>query len=131
MCIRDRCNNWLQFLIRDDKLHLHVTIRSNDAMWGWSGINTFEWSLLHEMVATELAIDVGPVTYFIGNLHLYEPHWNRAMKIVEYANSCEPLYGVNGAKRVPFDVRFDVLDKALDMWFDAENTVRQRHVRPE
>ena len=45
------CNNWVHFLARDGKLHAHVAIRSNDVMWGWSGINSFEWSILNQVVA--------------------------------------------------------------------------------
>jgi len=50
------CNNWLHFLIRDGHLVLNVVTRSNDIMWGFSGINTFEWSVLHEMMAFWLGV---------------------------------------------------------------------------
>ena len=45
------CNNWLHFLVRDGVVQLHVATRSNDIMWGWSGINAFEWSVLVQVVA--------------------------------------------------------------------------------
>jgi thymidylate synthase len=66
------CNNWLHFLRREGRVDLNVTIRSNDILWGFSGINTFEWSVLHEMMAHWLSLDVGQVTFFISSLHLYE-----------------------------------------------------------
>lgn len=37
------CNNWLDWLVRGGKLHLGIALRSNDAVWGFSGINSFEW----------------------------------------------------------------------------------------
>lgn len=72
------CNNWLHFLSRDGYLNLHVTIRSNDLMWGWSGINAFEWSALQEIVASLLGIMVGELHFSISSLHLYDRHWKKA-----------------------------------------------------
>lgn len=77
------CNNWLQFLVRNNCLNMLVVIRSNDLMWGWSGINTFEWSVLQEVLAHTLHLKVGSATYFIGSMHLYAPHIDRAKKIVQ------------------------------------------------
>src|SRR5579884_2635761 len=37
------CNNWIHWLVRDNHLHMNVAVRSNDIMWGFSGINAFEW----------------------------------------------------------------------------------------
>jgi thymidylate synthase len=45
------CTNWLHFTVRDNKLDLSIAVRSNDIMWGFSGINTFEWSVVQEMMA--------------------------------------------------------------------------------
>lgn len=120
------CNNWLQFLIRDGQLHLHVTVRSNDAMWGWSGIDTFEWSVLHEIVANSLGVEVGPVTYFIGSLHLYEPHWKRAQQIVDDAPAAQSLYSTTIALRTK--LRYQDLDAMLADWFTGEARVREAHV---
>ena len=63
------CNNWVHFLARDGKLHAHVAIRSNDAMWGWSGINSFEWSILNQVVAAYAGLHPGTITYDISSLH--------------------------------------------------------------
>jgi len=38
-------------MIRDGKLHMNVIVRDNDAVWGFSEINSFEWSVLQEMMA--------------------------------------------------------------------------------
>ena len=78
------CNNWLQFLIRDGKLEMHVVARSMDIVWGFSGINSFEWSVLHELIAVALGVEVGTQTYFVGSLHLYEKHLSRADAILRH-----------------------------------------------
>jgi len=77
------CNNWLSFIIRDGKLHTHVAVRSNDAFWGLSGINAFEWTFLGQVVAYLVGVEPGSLTFSTTSLHLYEPHWERAEKIVE------------------------------------------------
>lgn len=66
------CNNWLHFVRRAGRLDLNVSIRSNDILWGFSGINTFEWSVLQEMMAFWLGLPVGQVNFFISSLHLYD-----------------------------------------------------------
>jgi thymidylate synthase len=75
------CNNWLHFLVRDGKLHLHVAIRSNDLIWGWSGINAFEWSALQEIVASIVGVEVGTLEFSISSLHIYERHFQRAEQL--------------------------------------------------
>src|SRR5699024_2695029 len=77
------CNNWVHFLARDGVLHAHVAIRSNDAMWGWSGINSFEWSILTQVVAAYAGLMPGTITYDISSLHLYERHYDKAQRIVD------------------------------------------------
>lgn len=72
------CNNWLHFLSRGGKLDLHVAIRSNDLVWGWSGINQFEWSVLLEVVAYYTGLQVGRIHYAVSSLHMYDRHWDKA-----------------------------------------------------
>lgn len=76
------CNNWMQFMIREGKLEMFVAQRSSDILWGFSGINTFEWSVLQELMASWLNVGVGNLHYFISSLHLYDRHYDRALKIV-------------------------------------------------
>lgn len=80
------CNTFLQFQSRLGQLHMTVSVRSNDIMWGWSGINAFEWSTMQEIVASLLGIQVGTLTFNIGSLHLYDWHWKKAAGIVEASN---------------------------------------------
>lgn len=72
------CNNWLHFLSRNNVLDLHVAIRSNDLVWGWSGINQFEWSVLLEVVAHYAGLQVGRIHYATSSLHMYDRHWDKA-----------------------------------------------------
>lgn len=80
------CNNWIHWLIRDNTLHMNVAQRSSDIMWGFSGINYFEWSVLHQLMASWTGSRVGRLTYFISSLHIYEPHWDKANIILRDAS---------------------------------------------
>jgi len=116
------CTNWLHFVVRDGRLDLSVAVRSNDLVWGFSGINTFEWSVLHEMVATWLDVEPGLVHYFISSLHVYERHWERGRRIV-----AETLPW-NVIPTRPADTAFTTpladLDSRLAEWFTVEQGIR-------
>src|SRR5690606_16440201 len=121
------CNNWLHFLSRNGKLDLHVATRSNDLIWGWSGINAFEWSALQEVVAGLLGIHVGSLNFSIGSLHIYDRHWKRAEQLAD-----ADLSGINELRDSP---RFHVanlasrelseFDRLVARWFGHERKIRE------
>lgn len=117
------CNNWLAWLVRDGRLNMSVAIRSNDAMWGFSGANAFEWSVLHELLARWTNSQVGTATFFAGSFHLYERHFKTAPEIVRRFHGISPYdFGI---ERPSLAVRWDDLDDTLQAWFDAEERVRK------
>lgn len=124
------CNNWLTFSCRGGKLDLMVGIRSNDAMWGWSGINAFEWSVLLEVVAGMSGLEVGQLHFATTSFHLYEQHWAKAQKLADEAP-------YEGLERPSYDTgvdspRFNALglddmksfDYMCQSWFDLEHMIR-------
>ncbi len=116
------CNNWLHWTVRNNKLNLSVAVRSNDIIWGFSGINTFEWSLLQEMLAGWLKLEVGVQTYFIGSLHLYDRHEARAAKLVR--SDVEEICYTQAPTRHGYEGKFDNLKTDLDNWFSVEEELR-------
>jgi thymidylate synthase len=117
------CNNWLSFSSRLGKLDLHVAVRSNDAMWGWSGINVFEWSTLQEVVAGLLGIEVGSLHFSATSFHLYGRHWVKAHRIAETRGT------VNRPKLAPtFQLGalngLSHFDDLLTRWFQLEYDIR-------
>lgn len=115
------CNNWLHFLIRDNQLHLHVAVRSNDLIWGWSGINYFEWSTLLEVVASLLNVEVGKMHFSISSLHVYEPHWKRARNIMW----AKPVQANRLSSRMDPLPSVDHLDSHIEMWMESEQMIRE------
>lgn len=116
------CTNWLHFIIRNGALDLNVAVRSNDIVWGFSGINTFEWSILQEMMAFWLGAAVGKTTYHISSLHLYERHFERARRILEAAPSSNPYD--QAPPRARFSTAIEDLPLVLDSWFQVESKIR-------
>lgn len=119
------CNNWLSFTSRLGKLDLHVALRSNDAFWGWSGINAFEWSVLQEVVAGLLGIGVGSLHFSTTSFHLYDRHWKRAQEIVHGA---APGVSTDLFRPSPgFTLEsgsLDHFDQLLSDWFLLEYEIR-------
>jgi thymidylate synthase len=112
------CNNWLHFIQRDGRLDLNVVIRSNDIIWGFSGINTFEWSLLHEMMALWVGAEVGVATFFISSLHYYD---DRIAQVDRTLGQFRGLTGYeDGWNAARFTTDWDELPGLLDEWFTLE-----------
>ncbi len=120
------CNTFLQFQSRGGLLYLTVNVRSNDVMWGWSGINAFEWSTLQEMVASLLGIQVGDLTFNIGSLHLYAPHWKRA-ETVRYEDLSYDTVAFNPDR---IFTTVDELDRLIVRWFEWEAMCRKGMATP-
>lgn len=71
------CTCTLQFIIRDKKLNLLVNMRSNDVFIGLPH-DVFTFTMLQEIVACSVNVDVGIYKHFVGSLHLYEENHKQA-----------------------------------------------------
>jgi len=74
------CTLSLHFLVRDGKLCLAVTMRSNDI---WLGLpyDLFQFTQLQCTVANGLDLAVGDYTHLANSFHLYERNWKDAEKV--------------------------------------------------
>lgn len=120
------CNTFLQFQSRGGALYLTVNVRSNDVMWGWSGINAFEWSTLQEMVASILGISVGELVFNIGSLHLYEQHWDKA-RAIHYEDVTHRAIRFDPHQTI---TTVTALDSLLNDWFMWEEICRMGKATP-
>lgn len=77
------CTLSIQFLVRDSKLHCFVDMRSNDVVWGTTGINYFEWTFIQEIVASILGYKIGIYTHKANSLHIYSRHYEMSEKILK------------------------------------------------
>lgn len=65
------CTISLQFMIRENKLHLFVNMRSNDAFKGLTH-DIFAFTMIQEYVARILKCELGKYYHFVSSMHLYE-----------------------------------------------------------
>ena len=120
------CNNWLQFLIRNNELHLNVTIRANDLFWGFSGINTFEWSVLQEIMSFWTNTRTSKLSFFIGSLHFYERHFKYVKNII--SNFPKKTIYEFGFSNLKFNTPIENFDNTLLEWFELEKSIRKHGV---
>lgn len=70
----------LQFIIRDNRLHLTVTMRSND-MWYGVPYDFAFFMFVQELMLSRLrdaypSLAMGSYVHFVGSLHVYERNWD-------------------------------------------------------
>jgi thymidylate synthase len=112
------CTTTLQFLLREGRLHLITTMRSNDAYLGLPH-DVFCFTMLQEMVARILGVDLGGYRHFVGSMHLYDN--NRAAARQYLAEGYQRQLEM--PPMPPGDPR-----PAIRHLFDAERRIRaQRH----
>lgn len=127
------CNNWLHFLQRDGQVHLNVAVRSNDAIFGFSHVDFFCWSVLQQIVAHLTGFEVGQMTWNASSFHIYERHYDKAQQIV-YDNS---IAMVNVVAHPPVETvgndckTVTDLDDLLSVIFDHEVQYRNGDYRTE
>ena len=75
------CTNAVQFIIRDNRLHVIVQMRSNDAVYGYK--NDFAWRIyVQDFVRrsinerTELNLEMGDIHWQVASLHVYSRHFS-------------------------------------------------------
>jgi len=79
------CATSLQFLLRDGQLDAVLHMRSNDAFWGLP-YDVFLFTMLQELFAAELNVELGRYYHSIGSLHLYQRHVRAAKTVLDDSN---------------------------------------------
>ncbi len=75
------CTCTLQFMLRGDKLHMFTNMRSNDVHWGLPH-DVFCFTMLQEIVARCLSVELGTYKHAVGSLHLYVKHIKAAKRFL-------------------------------------------------
>jgi thymidylate synthase len=71
------CTCTLQFLVRNGALHLFTSMRSNDAYLGLPH-DVFSFTMIQELVARSIGVEVGEYKHCVGSLHLYKRNFPAA-----------------------------------------------------
>lgn len=78
------CTTTLQFFLRDKKLDLTTTMRSNDAFKGLTH-DVFAFTMIQEIIARTLGAEIGTYRHFASSLHLYQSDEKRAREFLDEA----------------------------------------------
>lgn len=76
------CTTTLQFFNRDGRLHLAASLRSNDAYRGLPH-DVFCFTMLQEMMARRLELELGEYVQMVGSFHLYDSDRDHAAGYVK------------------------------------------------
>ena len=76
------CTNLIRFMIRDGKLNMTTFMRSNDIWLGYP-YDVFNFTMLQELMAGMLGVEVGKYTHIADSFHLYEMHFETAKKLID------------------------------------------------
>jgi thymidylate synthase len=75
------CTTTFHFMVRDNRVHMLTTMRSNDAYLGLPH-DVFCFSMLQEIIACSLGIELGTYRHFVGSMHLYDRDLSKAEEFV-------------------------------------------------
>lgn len=75
------CTNAVQYLIRQNKVHAVVQMRSNDVVFGYKNDRAWQREVLIRLVLDlnekgDNNYDVGDIIWNVGSLHVYERHFD-------------------------------------------------------
>ena len=107
------CTLTLHFMIRNDKLNLHVTMRSND-VWLGTSLDIFMFTQLQHTVANVLGIEVGRYFHTANSLHVYERDIPKVERMLDTIIE-EPVWLPRGL--------FGAMDGSAE-WVDIERQAR-------
>jgi len=76
------CTCTLQFLLRNEKLHMFTCMRSNDAYRGMPH-DIFSFTMLQEIIARSLSVELGTYKHAVGSLHIYDDRLKDAKRYLQ------------------------------------------------
>jgi thymidylate synthase len=131
------CTMYLNFWIRDNRLHMKVQMRSNDIFYGltydapfFAFIQQTVWYWLRETYPT---LDLGNYYHCADNIHYYERHFAIADKILAEESGSpywfhlkEPLFNLKDGIMLPTDAGRGFMEDILVVVNDKESTYEQK-----
>lgn len=76
------CTCTMQFMIRSGKLLMFTSMRSNDSFIGLPH-DVFAFTMIQEILARDLGVELGTYKHFVGSLHLYDRDRDAAQQFLD------------------------------------------------
>ncbi|MFW6007956.1 MAG: thymidylate synthase [archaeon] len=113
------CTNLIRFMIRNNKLNMTVFMRSNDIWFGFP-YDIFNFTMLQELMAGKLGVEVGKYTHIVDSFHIYEMHFKKAKELIKQKN--KDVYNNMIDGRLDNDNYKDELKLVYDVEATTRNT---------
>lgn len=84
------CTLNYRFFLRGGRLHMHTTMRSQD-LWLGFPYDIFAATVLHELLAGWLGVELGDYHHYVDSLHLYDKHTNAAANLAADPHPSSPM----------------------------------------
>ena len=111
------CTCTIQFMLRQGRLHVFTNMRSNDIYWGLPH-DVFCFTMLQELVARSVGVDLGTYKHAVGSLHLYIKHASPTKRFLkEGFQKTSPLM-----RPMPDGDQWPAVERVLQ----AESAIRKR-----
>mgnify|MGYP001595055024 FL=1 len=111
------CTISLQFLLRDKKLDLIATMRSNDLLWG-TPYDVHGFCLIQQMMAVWLGVGLGLYIHQAASAHIYLDRFDQLDIVCRHKDELIDL-------KIPvFDVNHENASKQFRIFWDIEKSMR-------
>ena len=112
------CNTVIYFKVREDKLDMTVSCRSNDCIWGTFGANVVHMSILQEYMAYGIGVGIGTYTQVSDSFHAYTDVFNPMYEELESQDAFD--FFSQMSLRNPYDNKainpFPLINTSIDLW---------------
>lgn len=99
------CTTTLQFLIRNNKLSLITTMRSNDIRYGLTYDLPY-FTILQQIIAIKLGVELGAYMHNVGSMHVYDNYYDQLKKISSSYKTNDSI------QQMP-----EIIDYDVEHWF--------------
>ncbi len=111
------CTTTVQFLLRNNRLEVITTMRSNDVYLGLPH-DVFCFTMIQELVARRLSVELGTYRHIVGSLHLYDRDNDAASRYLDEGWQATTKYMPSMPPSDP--------TAQLSRFLDAERNIRLR-----
>lgn len=108
------CTLTFQFVIRNSKLQMMTSMRSNDVYLGLPH-DIFAFTMLQEIIARSIGVNIGSYYHSVGSLHLYTDHFDAANRYLD-----EGWHIDNSMPSMPIGDPWDCINHLIEL----EATIR-------
>ena len=111
------CNTQAMFKVRDERLNMTVSNRSNDIIWGCYGANAVHFSMLLEYMAARIGVAPGHYRQMSDSYHAYHDTWPKIRDIAERFSGDPYTQGEVSVHPLVADA--GSFDAELERWIDS------------